>query len=128
MTLMTSKTIFRVGLALFVFVGLLAVPGFAAEPETGAAATTEPAAPAGSPWKPLVAIGAGLVTLGAAFGIGRLASSAMEGTARQPRGRRRDPDLDDHRGRADRGLHALRARRLSASGALSPTCLQGWKV
>lgn len=80
---MTSKTIFRVGLALFVFVGLLAVPGFAAEPETGAAAAPEAAAPAGQ-WKPIVAIGAGLVTLGAAFGIGRLASSAMEGTARQP--------------------------------------------
>lgn len=29
-------------------------------------------------------IGAGLVTLGASLGIGRLAASAMEGTARQP--------------------------------------------
>ena len=29
-------------------------------------------------------IGAGLVTIGAAFGIGRLAASAMEGIARQP--------------------------------------------
>lgn len=29
-------------------------------------------------------IGAGLVTIGAGLGIGRLAASAMEGTARQP--------------------------------------------
>ena len=28
--------------------------------------------------------GAGLITLGAAYGIGRLASAAMDGTARQP--------------------------------------------
>jgi len=32
----------------------------------------------------LSAIGAGLVTLGAGLGIGRLAGSAMEGMARQP--------------------------------------------
>jgi len=32
----------------------------------------------------LSAIGAGLVTIGAAYGIGRLASSAMDGIARQP--------------------------------------------
>ena len=30
------------------------------------------------------AIGAGLVTFGAGFGIGKLASSAMEGISRQP--------------------------------------------
>jgi F-type H+-transporting ATPase subunit c len=30
------------------------------------------------------AIGAGLVTIGAAMGIGKLAASAMEGIARQP--------------------------------------------
>ncbi|MCG8584230.1 MAG: ATP synthase F0 subunit C [Pirellulales bacterium] len=30
------------------------------------------------------AIGAGLVMIGAAFGIGKLASSAVEGMARQP--------------------------------------------
>ncbi len=29
-------------------------------------------------------LGAGLVTLGAAFGIGKLAASALEGIARQP--------------------------------------------
>lgn len=32
----------------------------------------------------IAAIGAGLVTIGAAYGIGRLASSAMDGIARQP--------------------------------------------
>ncbi len=32
----------------------------------------------------LAAIGAGLVTIGAALGIGKLAGSAMEGIARQP--------------------------------------------
>jgi len=34
--------------------------------------------------KPLAAIGAGLVTIGAGMGIGRLAASALEGIARQP--------------------------------------------
>lgn len=29
-------------------------------------------------------LGAGITTIGAAYGIGRLASSALEGTARQP--------------------------------------------
>jgi F-type H+-transporting ATPase subunit c len=33
---------------------------------------------------PLAAIGAGIATMGAALGIGKLASSAAEGTARQP--------------------------------------------
>jgi F-type H+-transporting ATPase subunit c len=32
----------------------------------------------------LSAIGAGLVTIGAALGIGKLAAAAMEGIARQP--------------------------------------------
>lgn len=32
----------------------------------------------------IAAVGAGLVTLGAGLGIGRLAGSAMEGIARQP--------------------------------------------
>lgn len=32
----------------------------------------------------LAAIGAGIVILGAAYGIGKLASSALEGMARQP--------------------------------------------
>jgi F-type H+-transporting ATPase subunit c len=33
---------------------------------------------------PFVALGAGLATMGAALGIGKLAASAAEGTARQP--------------------------------------------
>lgn len=33
---------------------------------------------------PLAAIGAGLVIIGGALGIGRLAAAAMEGIARQP--------------------------------------------
>ena len=32
----------------------------------------------------LAAIGAGLVTIGAAYGIGKIASAAVEGIARQP--------------------------------------------
>ena len=32
----------------------------------------------------LAAVGAGLVTIGAGFGIGKLAASALEGIARQP--------------------------------------------
>jgi len=32
----------------------------------------------------LAAIGAGLVTFGAAFGIGKIGAAAMEGMARQP--------------------------------------------
>ena len=32
----------------------------------------------------IAAVGAGLVTLGAGLGIGKLAASAMEGIARQP--------------------------------------------
>lgn len=55
----------------------------AATPAATAAAADVHAAPA-----PLIgfsaAFGAGLVTLGAAFGIGRLASSAYESMARQP--------------------------------------------
>lgn len=35
-------------------------------------------------WKPLAAVGAGLVTIGGGLGIGRLAASALDGTARQP--------------------------------------------
>jgi F-type H+-transporting ATPase subunit c len=49
-----------------------------------------PAAPAGAAAAPapvalgIHALGAGLVVIGAAFGIGRLASSAYESMARQP--------------------------------------------
>jgi F-type H+-transporting ATPase subunit c len=43
-----------------------------------------PAAPANAPFSDLKAIGAGLVILGAAMGIGGLARSAVESMARQP--------------------------------------------
>ena len=38
----------------------------------------------GIPLGEFAAVGAGLVTLGAGIGIGRLAASALEGIARQP--------------------------------------------
>jgi len=61
-----------------------AAPAFAQAPAgTGAAVVAPAAAPV-----PLIsfsaAFGAGLVTLGAAMGIGKLASSAYESMARQP--------------------------------------------
>ncbi len=40
--------------------------------------------PAGGPFSDLKAIGAGIVTLGAALGIGMLAKGAFESMARQP--------------------------------------------
>ena len=43
-----------------------------------------PAAPVHAPFSDLKAIGAGLVILGAAMGIGSLAKSAVESMARQP--------------------------------------------
>ena len=40
---------------------------------------------AATPWYPLAGpLGAGLVIIGAAYGIGRLAASALESMARQP--------------------------------------------
>ena len=53
----------------------------AATPEVVETAVAVAAAPVGVT---LAAIGAGIVTLGAGFGIGKLASSAMDGMARQP--------------------------------------------
>jgi F-type H+-transporting ATPase subunit c len=90
---MVEKTL-RVALVATVLFGIFAVPVFAAvqdgkpvqEGET--AEGEEQVAPAVPPketyWNPLVALGAGLTTLGGAFGIGKLAAAAMEGTARQP--------------------------------------------
>jgi F-type H+-transporting ATPase subunit c len=57
-----------------------------AQPETapaGAAAAAPVRAPS-APFADLRAIGAGLVILGAALGIGRLGGSAVESMARQP--------------------------------------------
>ena len=73
---MSCKTSYRVALVLAVLLGFLVVPAVAQETRT----ITETS----NYWKPLIAVGAGIVTLGAALGIGRLAAAAMEGTARQP--------------------------------------------
>jgi F-type H+-transporting ATPase subunit c len=89
-----AKTL-RVALALILGFGALALPAPAQEPaptsqpetaaQPGTAATEAPASRHDTNlWRPLVALGAGLVVVGGAMGIGRLASSAMEGTARQP--------------------------------------------
>jgi F-type H+-transporting ATPase subunit c len=51
----------------------------------GAAATAaEPVRAPGAPFADVRAIGAGLVIIGAAFGIGKLGASAVESMARQP--------------------------------------------
>ena len=73
-----------VALALFATV-LLATPAMAhpAEADAGAAAT----APAAGGWSLITfsgAFGAALTTIGAAYGIGKLASAALESMARQP--------------------------------------------
>jgi len=81
-----SSKILRFGLALFLVLGVCVAPVLADTGSAGSGASIAPAedaAPVGI-WKPLAAIGAGLATIGGAYGIGRLAQSAMEGTARQP--------------------------------------------
>ncbi|MBA4015940.1 MAG: ATP synthase F0 subunit C [Pirellula sp.] len=66
----------------------LVVLVFSAAPALAQAPAAAPAAEATAAPVPLIgfsaAFGAGLVTLGAAFGIGKLASSAYESMARQP--------------------------------------------
>ena len=52
--------------------------------------------------------GAGAVTVGAAYGIGRIAGAAMEGSARNPQAGRRRTDVDDYRLRVDRRCGAFR--------------------
>lgn len=65
-------------LALCVVVLLMASPAFAQAPGTAASATPAFSMDLGS------AIGAGIVLLGAGFGIGRIGGSAVESMARQP--------------------------------------------
>lgn len=79
---MTSKVekAVRVACALAIVFGLMAVPMFAQATENDVKVAEANA----TSLKPLVAIAAGLVTIGGAYGIGKLASNAMEGTARQP--------------------------------------------
>ena len=79
MTLTVEKSL-RIVLALVVTFGIFAVPAMAQTHEQ----MVELEEAKNNTCKPLVAIGAGIVTLGGAFGIGTLARAAMEGTARQP--------------------------------------------
>jgi F-type H+-transporting ATPase subunit c len=78
--MLNLNNIVRLGLVMVVMAGFIAAPAFAADPST----STQDAAHAPTAPISLVAIGAGLVTFGGAFGIGMLAKSAMEGIARQP--------------------------------------------
>lgn len=73
-----NQTTYRVVLTLVVLLGVFAAPAFAAD-EAGASIPKET-----NYLRPLIAIGAGIITVGAAMGIGKLATAAMEGTARQP--------------------------------------------
>jgi len=57
---------------------LVANSAVQAQPATGGAAVTA------APFSDLKAIGAGLVIIGAAYGIGSLAKAAVESMARQP--------------------------------------------
>lgn len=64
-------------LALCAVVVLMASPAFAQAPADAAPAAT-------SNWDLGSALGAGIVLLGAGFGIGRIGGSAVESMARQP--------------------------------------------
>ncbi len=77
---MTLK-IFRTVLAVLLVVGVSAAPALA---ESGDASGARAPQDGTVSWVPLTAVGAGLVCIGGGLGIGRLAASAMEGTARQP--------------------------------------------
>ena len=77
---MSFKTLYRVGLVLAILAGPFVVPAMAEGGEPAAAAAAAPA----DLYAPFKSLGTGLIVLGAAIGIGILASSAMEGTARQP--------------------------------------------
>jgi F-type H+-transporting ATPase subunit c len=68
------------GLTVFALM-LMAAPAMAQEEAAGA---TAPAVSAAGMWSLSGAFGAGLVCIGSAYGIGRLAGSALESMARQP--------------------------------------------
>jgi F-type H+-transporting ATPase subunit c len=74
--------------ALVLAVCLVAAPVFAQSADKGPATGEKPAAAAAAPGSISIylggAIGAGIVILGAGFGIGRIGASAVEGMARQP--------------------------------------------
>ena len=59
--------------------------------------------------------GVGLVVIGAAFGIGKLAVGRFGEHGPSAGSRRQHSDGDDHRGRPDRRLHVLRVVHLHAS-------------
>src|SRR5262245_27855014 len=62
----------------------VAVLLFAAAPALAQAPAQENAAPAAASALQLAAIGAGIVMLGAGYGIGRIGGGAVESMARQP--------------------------------------------
>jgi F-type H+-transporting ATPase subunit c len=82
---MTPK-ILRAFLAILIVVGFTAAPAICQEKlsDDVLAQVLDTERAKNTLWKPLAAVGAGLVCIGGGFGIGRLAASAMEGTARQP--------------------------------------------
>ncbi len=71
------------GLALFAAM-VMATPAFAQEGAQGGAGGAGFSAADGSAISFSGAFGAGLVTIGAAYGIGKLAAAAVESMARQP--------------------------------------------
>jgi len=76
------RNILAVLAAAFVLV-LLAAPAAMAQQGTGGPATAGP----GTPWYLIYlggAFGAGIVILGAGYGIGKIGSAAVESMARQP--------------------------------------------
>lgn len=72
-------------MALSLFAAMLLAGPVAAQEEGAAGAATPAASAAGGMATQLSgALGAGLVCIGSAYGIGRLAGSALESMARQP--------------------------------------------
>jgi len=83
MTSLVQKAL-RLTLVAFVL-GVCVTPAFAQEKsDKQHTQDVEQAQAEQSMWHGLAAIGAGLATIGGAVGIGKLAASALEGTARQP--------------------------------------------
>lgn len=83
MTSMFDKSL-RVTLAAVLLLGLCAAPAAAQDDKAHQQALELAKAQGSGTWKSLMAIGAGIVTLGGGLAIGKLAAAAMEGTARQP--------------------------------------------
>lgn len=84
MTSLVQKAL-RLSLVVALILGVCATPALAST-NTGDANASASAIPqeGGITLPSWAAIGAGLVTMGGAAGIGKLAAAAMEGTARQP--------------------------------------------